>query len=116
MGFLSNIRKMKRTADKVSRTAKKIDRSAQDHRKKTLKAKFYQGQISASEFESEFSGQNAGIKVILEDVNGVGESTSQAIAQEYENLADLEGTDRERLESVRGVGPSTADAVLDLIR
>ena len=107
---------MKRTVDKVSRTAKKIDRSAQKHRKETLKAKFDQGQISASEFESEFSGQNAGIKVIVEDVNGVGESTSEAIAQEYENLADLEGTDRERLESVRGVGPSTADAVLDRIR
>ncbi|OLZ39084.1 hypothetical protein A6E15_19160 [Natrinema saccharevitans] len=56
------------------------------------------------------------IRLVVEDINGVGPKTSKAIAREYTTIEDLRGTDRERLEDVYGVGEETADAVLERVR
>ena len=55
------------------------------------------------------------IRLVVEDVNGVGPATSKAIAREYDSLDDLRASDRERLEKIHGVGEKTAEAVLERV-
>ena len=55
------------------------------------------------------------IRLVVEDVNGVGPATSKAIAREYDSLDELRMSDRERLEDVHGVGEKTAEAVLERV-
>ena len=56
------------------------------------------------------------IRLVVEDVNGISDSRSKAIAREFESLDDLRGADRDRLEGVPGVGEELADAVLERVR
>lgn len=78
------------------------------------------GEIDHAEYERRLEfhldDRNARIRTVVEDINGVGAVTSKAIAREYDSLADLRQSDRDRLESVPGVGEQTADAVLEQVR
>jgi len=56
------------------------------------------------------------IRLVVEDVNGVGPATGKAIAREYDSLDGLRESRRERLEGVHGVGEQTAGAVLERVR
>ncbi|RKD88552.1 helix-hairpin-helix domain-containing protein [Halopiger aswanensis] len=60
--------------------------------------------------------RNAWIWVVVEDVSGISEARSKAIAREYDDLEDLRESDRERLESVPDIGEQRADAVLERVR
>ncbi|SDL09269.1 helix-hairpin-helix domain-containing protein [Natronorubrum texcoconense] len=84
------------------------------------KEAFAAGEIDESEFERRLEfhldDRNDELRVVVEQVNGVGPATSEAIAREYESLDELRASDRERLEGVSGVGEQTAGAVLELVR
>lgn len=84
------------------------------------KAAFAAGEIDAAEFdrrlEFHLDDRNDRIRAVVEDVNGVGDTTSKAIAREFDSLEDLRRADREDLERVYGVGEETADAVLERVR
>ncbi|ADB63929.1 hypothetical protein Htur_5041 (plasmid) [Haloterrigena turkmenica DSM 5511] len=56
------------------------------------------------------------IRLVVEDVNGVSESRSKAIAREYESLDELRASDRARLEVVPGIGEELAAAVLERVQ
>ncbi|WP_455448193.1 helix-hairpin-helix domain-containing protein [Natrinema thermotolerans] len=81
---------------------------------------YAEGQIDEPELERRIDeavdDEFERIRLIVEDVNGVGPQTSKAIAREYATLEDLRGTDWDRLEAVYGVGEETAEAVLERVR
>ncbi|MFD1527330.1 MULTISPECIES: helix-hairpin-helix domain-containing protein [Halobacteriales] len=56
------------------------------------------------------------IRLVVEDVNGVSDSRSKAIAREYDSLDELRASDREKLEGVPGIGEELAEAVLERVR
>lgn len=84
------------------------------------KAAFATGEIDAAEFdrrlEFHLDDRNDRIRAVVEDVNGVGEATSKAIAREFDSLEALRRADREDLERVYGVGEETAEAVLERVK
>lgn len=57
--------------------------------------------------------RNERIREHVEHVNGVGPSTSAAVAVEFESVDRLRRASRDELESVAGVGPKTAEAIRD---
>ncbi|APX00184.1 hypothetical protein CHINAEXTREME_20440 (plasmid) [Halobiforma lacisalsi AJ5] len=77
------------------------------------------GEIDHAEYERRLEfhldDRNERIRAVVEDVSGVGEEISEAIAREYDSLDDLRESDRERLEGVPGVGAQRAEAVLERI-
>lgn len=56
------------------------------------------------------------IRLVVEDINGVGPATSKAIAREFDSLDGLRESERARLEDVYGVGDETVGAVLERVR
>lgn len=44
------------------------------------------------------------IRLVVEDINGVGPATSKVTAREYDSLDELRGSSRERLENVPEIG------------
>lgn len=62
------------------------------------------------------SKRDSQIRTVVEDVSGISESRSKAIAREYESLEDLRGSSRERLESVPDIGAQRAENVLERVR
>lgn len=66
------------------------------------------GEIDKTEFdrrlEFHLDDWNDQIRVVVEDVTGLGETTSKAIARGFDSLEDLRRADRDRLEGVPGVG------------
>jgi len=86
----------------------------------SLQERFAAGEIDTTEFERELEfvvdDRNQQIRAIVEDANGVGTATSKAIAREYDSIADLRQTDRDRLEAIHGVGPSTAESILERVQ
>ena len=77
------------------------------------------GKIDLEEYESRLEfhldDRNEQIRRVVEDVNGVGEATSKAIAEEFDSLNELRSADQEELEDVHGVGEKTAEAVLERV-
>lgn len=78
---------------------------------------YVEGEIPLSEFERRaelaLDERAARVREVVEEVGGVGPSTSANIALAFDSVADLEAADREDLEAVHGVGPSTASAIRD---
>jgi len=81
---------------------------------------YQEGQIDEPELERRLAeavdDEFDRIRLVVEDVHGVGPATSKAIAREYDSLDGLRASERERLESVYGVGKETAGAVLERVR
>lgn len=84
------------------------------------RAAYAAGEIDHAEYERRLEfyldDRNDRIRAVVEDVNGVGETTSKALAREFNSLEELRGADREDLEAVYGVGEETTDAVLERAR
>lgn len=85
-----------------------------------LAAQRARGEIDATEHEKELEfvldDDNDMIRAVAEDVSGISDARSKAIAREYESLDDLRGSSRERLEGVYGIGEETAGAVLERVQ
>lgn len=85
-----------------------------------LTRRYLDGEIDESEYERQrgfdLDDRNEQIQAVVEDVPGISEARSKAIAREYESLADLRGSSRERLESVPDIGPARAENVLEWVR
>ena len=112
MGFIDDIFRMKRKSDRFVNTIEKLEQSSRQRALGSLKSQLYRGEITATEFESYFEDSDTAIQALVEDVDGIGPSTSKNIAREYISVAEFLRTDRGRLESISGVGPSTAESVI----
>ncbi len=60
--------------------------------------------------------RNETIREVVEQVNNVGEETSEEIAREFESLDQVRRTDREDLTEIHAVADSTSEAVLTRVR
>ena len=84
-----------------------------------LREQYERGEIDHAEYERRLEfhldDRNEQIRRVVEDVNGVGEATSKAIAHEFSSLGELRSADQEELEAVNGVGEKTAEAVLERV-
>ncbi|WP_436346839.1 helix-hairpin-helix domain-containing protein [Natronorubrum sp. FCH18a] len=85
-----------------------------------LRDRYEAGDIDHAEYERQLEflldDRNDRIRHVVEDVNGVGEETSKAIAREFDSLDELRAADRERLVGVPGVGEQTAETVLKRVQ
>ena len=79
--------------------------------------KYVDGEITLAEFESRaetiLDGRRQELRDRVEDVNGIGPSTSTSIAEEFRSLSELRGASVDELKRIHGVGPSTAEALVD---
>lgn len=79
------------------------------------KRKYARDEISEAEFhrrlELHLDERNDRIRTAVEEIDGVGPATSEAIALQFESLDELADADRDDLEAVHGVGESTATAI-----
>lgn len=120
MGFIDDLREMKRTVDRTVDAVEELDDKLFHQWLARLIEEYERGEISATEFERELARQvddpNAAVELIVEGVSDVDAATATAVATEYQSLSDLESTDRARLESVAGVDPATAALILERVR
>lgn len=72
-----------------------------------LKAQYASGEIDEQTFEREITfhidDRNERIRSVVENINGVGEVTSKAIAREFDSSEELRSADQDELEDVHGV-------------
>ena len=79
------------------------------------KRQYARDEISEAEFhrrlELHLDERNNRIRTAVEEIDGVGPETSEAIALRYSSLDELADSDHEEIEEIHGVGESTATAI-----
>ena len=83
----------------------------------TARERYVDGEISLDEFESRaeliLDDRAQEIREVVEEVSGVGPSTSASIAQEFDDVEKVRRASEERLRAIHGIGPSTAEALVE---
>lgn len=81
---------------------------------------YVDGEISLSEFERRvqlhLDPEADRIREAVEPINGIGPSTSAAIAERFATVDAVEQAEQRELEAVPGVGPDRAEAIRERLR